>query len=197
MVRVIRCAWVALSLAMLVAVPAVAKAQPTGVEKPFKVTGEGVAEEGIPLPGQPARSHWIVGEATHLGRHSGEGSVHTDSASFQPDGTIAGKFGSGDPFVFVAANGDKLACYYGRTDKGASEPGSFVLTIVDVTPEGAPVVTAEWIAEFVVQPELSTGRFAGVTGSWVMYAESEPFVLGSSDPVGYSWDGAGKLTFPK
>jgi hypothetical protein len=46
-------------------------------------------------------------------------------------------------------------------------------------------------------PDLSTGKFAGVTGSWVMYARSEPFVLGSSDPVIYSWEGEDELTFPR
>ena len=42
---------------------------------------------------------------------------------------------------------------------------------------------------------LGTGKFAGVTGSWVMVARSEPFVLGSDDPVAYSWEGQGQLTF--
>ena len=30
-----------------------------------------------------------------------------------------------------------------------------------------------------------------------MYAFSEPFVLGSDDPVAYSWEGQGTLTFRK
>ena len=110
---------------------------------------------------------------------------------------FVGEFGSGDPFVFTGANGDELATYYGRTDKGASTPGTFTLTIVGVTADGAPIVEALWIAEFVAQPDLSTGKFAGVTGSWVMYAWSEPFVLGSTDPVYYAWQGKGRLTFPK
>jgi hypothetical protein len=59
------------------------------------------------------------------------------------------------------------------------------------------VVEAAWIAEFVAQSDLSTGKFAGVTGSWVMYAYSQPFVLGSDDPVYYSWAGEGWLTFQK
>ena len=53
------------------------------------------------------------------------------------------------------------------------------------------------IAEFVAQPLESTGRFAGATGGWIMYAETEPFVLGSADPVEYSWEGEGELTFAK
>jgi len=59
------------------------------------------------------------------------------------------------------------------------------------------IVEARWLAEFVVVPDESTGRFAGVTGSWIMDARSEPFVLGSDDPVAYSWEGSGRLTFPR
>ena len=53
------------------------------------------------------------------------------------------------------------------------------------------------VAEFVVDPVASTGRFAGVTGSWVMDAWSEPFVPGATDPFLYGWEGKGRLTFPK
>jgi hypothetical protein len=171
---------------------------PAQVVKPIKIKGFGVAPTGVPLPGQPSRMHWIIGEATHLGRHYGEGTVQTDSAALDPDtGKIVGEFGSGSPFVFTGANGDQLACYYGRTDFGAEEPGTFELTIVDVLPDGSLVVEAAWIAEFVAQPELCTGKFAGVTGSWIMFAFSEPFVLGSNDPVIYWWEGTGSLTFKK
>jgi hypothetical protein len=51
------------------------------------------------------------------------------------------------------------------------------------------------VAEFVAVPSESTRKFAVVTGSWVMYAQSGPFVLGSDDPVFYSWEGEGQLTF--
>jgi hypothetical protein len=166
--------------------------------KPFKITGEGVAPFGLPLPGQDARPHSIVGNATHLGRHTGEGSVKTDSVVFDPTtGRIIGEFGSGAPFVFTGANGDELVCYYGRTDFGASKPGTFELTILDVLADGSLVVEALFIAEFVPQPDECTGMFAGVTGSWVMYATTEPFVLGSNDPTNYSWQGQGSLTFAK
>jgi hypothetical protein len=97
--------------------------------------------------------------------------------------------------VFTGANGDQLVCWYGRTDHGASEPGTLVLTILDVLADGSLVVEAEFIAEFVPVPEACTGKFAGVTGSWIMYAFSEPFVLGASDPVNYTKSGEGKLTF--
>ncbi len=148
----------------LLAVFALASAPVQAQVKPLKVVGAGVGPDGLPLPGQAPRSHWIVGTATHLGKHYGEGTVRTDTAEFQPNGTITGEFGSGSPFVFVGANGDKLACYYGRTDFGASEPGTFTLTIVDVLGDGSLVVEALWIAEFVVQPELSNGKFAGGRG---------------------------------
>src|SRR6267378_3155093 len=96
---------------------------------PFKITGSGVAPSGLPLPGQEPRPHTIVGNATYLGRHTGEGTVKTDSAVFDPvTGHIVGEFGSGSPFVFKKANGDQLACNYGRTDLGASKPGTFDLT---------------------------------------------------------------------
>jgi hypothetical protein len=168
------------------------------VVKPFKITGEGVGPLGLPLAGQEPRPHWIVGEATHLGRHDGQGTVQTLSVDvFDLEaGIIAGKFGSGDyPFVFTGANSDRLVTWYGRTDHGASQPGSFTLTILGATPGGDLIVEAAWVAEFVAVPEESTGKFAGVTGSWIMYAFSEPFVLGSDDPVVYSWEGEGTLTF--
>ena len=177
------------------------------VVKPFKIKGSGEGPTGLPIPGQDPRMHWIVGEATHLGRHYGEGSVQTDSAEFDPaTGKIVGEFGSGSPFVFVGANGDRpngddangdrLVTWYGRTDRGASEPGTFTLTIVGFL-GNAPIVQAAWVAEFVAVPDQSTGKFAGVTGSWIMYAFSEPFVLGSNDPVAYWWEGEGSLTFRK
>ena len=172
--------------------------------KSFKISGEGAGPVGLPLPGQPARPHWIVGEATHLGRHYGEGSVQTDSAEIHVDDNgfpthITGEFGSGDPFVFVAADGDELACHYGRTEFGAAEPGSFELTVLDVLgfQDGQPILLVEavWLAEFVPQPDLCTGRFSGISGSWTMLAWSEPFILGSDDPVYYAWEGEGELEF--
>jgi hypothetical protein len=173
-------------------------AAPAQVVKPFKIVGAGQGPDGLPLPGQPPRSHWAVGTATHLGHYHGEGTVETDSANFDPStGKIVGEFGSGSPFVFTGANGEKLVCWYGRTDHGASTPGTFMLTIVDVLSDGSLVVEAAWIAEFVPVPDQCTGQFAGVTGSWIMYAYSEPFVLGSSDPANYWWEGQGTLTFQK
>jgi hypothetical protein len=166
-----------------------------GVTKPFKITGVGVGPKGLPLPGQDPRPHWIVGNATHLGKHCGLGAVQIDTVdSISEDGVITGKFGSSEPFVFVGANGkDVLSCQYGRTDAGASEPGTFTLT-----PTGKPgEYVAEFVAEFVPVDGECTGKFEGVSGSWIMYAVTEPFILGASDPVAYSWEGEGKLTFKK
>jgi len=166
--------------------------------KAFGISGEGVAPMGVPLPGEGSRPHWIVGVATHLGLHYGEGSVIThDIDVFDPAaGRIAGNFGSGVPFTFVGANGDKLVCEYGR-DADGNFVGEYELQILEILPGGALVVEAAWVADFVVRPDLSTGRFEGVTGRWTMFAWSEPFVLGSSDPLNYGWQGIGRLQFPQ
>lgn len=166
--------------------------------RPFFIKGSGLGPDGLPLPGQPARPHWAYGDAMYLGDYYGEGTVQTDSAVYHPEnGTFTGEFGGGSPFVFYGQYGDKLVTWYGRTDHGAARPGTFTLTIVDVLEDGSLVVKAAWLAQFVVVPDQSTGVFAGVTGSWSMHAYSEPFVLGSSDPVNYCWIGRGELTFPK
>jgi hypothetical protein len=162
-------------------------------EKPFKITGGGAGPMGLPLPGEPGRPHWAVGTATHMGLYYGIGEVETDTADFHADGTITGTFGSPVPFVFTGANGDKLACYYGRTDFGAENPGTFEL--VPVTDLGPGWYVATFVAEFVPYDPDCTGKFQGVTGSWIMVATTAPFVLGSSDPVDYVWDGEGSLTF--
>jgi hypothetical protein len=171
--------------------------------KPFKISGEGVAISGLPFPGEDPRTHTVVGTATHLGKHRGAGSIKTDSVSFDPSigalGGFIGEFGSGSPFIFTGANGDKLFCNYGRADlkPAAPTPGVFVLTIVDMTEEGFLIVEAFFIAEFVALPKKSTGKFKGATGSWDMYAYTEPFILGSDFPTAYWWEGEGKLNFKK
>ena len=158
--------------------------------KPFKIVGIGIGPDGLPLPGEAPRPHWAIGTATHLGYYYGQGAVETDTANPQPNGDITGEFGAAVPFVFTAANGDQLACYYGRTDFGATNPGTFTLV-----PLADGTWVAFWVAEFVPYLPQCTGKFAGVSGSWIMYAMSDPFVLGSSDPIGYSWEGEGTLTF--
>ncbi len=171
---------------------------PTPVEAqvtPFKIIGAGVGPMGLPLPGEPGRPHWAIGDASDLGFYFGLGQVETDTAIPSPDGTISGEFGSSVPFVFTGAHGDTLACYYGRTEFGAAEPGTFEL--VPVPQLGAGWYVAHFIAEFVPYDPECTGRFKGVTGGWIMYATTAPFLLGSSDPVYYTWEGEGSLTFAK
>jgi hypothetical protein len=155
---------------------------------------------GLPLPGQPPRSHWSVGEATDLGFYFGDGSVQTDTAAPNTNGDISGAFGSGVdiksgipvPYVFIGENGDRLACEYGQT-VSASTLGTFQL--VPLPGPNAGMYIAYFIAEFVPLPAQSTGKFAGVTGGWVMYAVTEPFLLGSTNPIPYAWYGTGSLTF--
>lgn len=167
-------------------------------EKPFKIRGTGVGPLGLPLPQTGPRPLSATGTATHLGHYTGSGDIQTDSAVVDPvNGIITGEFGSGSPFVFIAADGSELVADFGRTDLGAAQPGSFRLQILEQLPGGGLRVVGIFTAEFVVRPNLSTGRFAGVTGSWIMVAVTEPFVLGSSDPVDFSWEGEGTLTFPR
>ena len=163
--------------------------------KPFQIIGAGIATTGLPLPGQPPREHWAVGIGTDLGLYEGDGEVETDTANFLPNGDITGLFGSPVPFRFVGSNGDVLACYYGNTDFGAANPGTFEL--IPVPDLGPGVYVAHFLAEFVPYLPGCTGKFEGVTGSWIMYASTEPFVLGASDPVGYWWTGSGSLTLKK
>jgi hypothetical protein len=179
------------ALVVALAVGGTAQAQ----VKPFKVVGAGVGPVGLPLPGQDPRPHWAIGTATGLGKYYGEGSVETLTADFDPaTGIFTGTFGSGSPFEFEGANGDVLSCDYGHFDKatGEAKVGTFTLK-----PTGEPgEYVAFWVADFTPTAD-STGKFRGVTGGWTMYAQSEPFILGSSDPVAYSWKGSGTLTFPK
>jgi hypothetical protein len=179
------------SLAVCALALTLAQSQAVAQEKPFKIDGGGTAPDGIPLPGNSA-PHWAVGNGTFLGKYYGQGEVETLTATFNPDGTITGTFQSPVAFVFTAANGDNLACYYGNPDFGAETVGTFTLI-----PVGDGTYVAHWIAEFVPYDPLCTGRFQGVTGGWIMYAQSDPFVLGSTDPVNYTWHGEGTLTFPQ
>jgi hypothetical protein len=178
-------------LATVVALVWAAAPADAQVTKPFKVTGGGIAPEGLRPPGE-VTTHLIDGTATHLGRHTGEGNFDIYSLDFTSASTLGGTFGSHDPCTFVAANGDKLVCYYGREDKGADDVGTVQITILDITAEGI-LVEAFFVAQFVIQPE-STGRFAGASGSWIMYAQTEPFILGSEDPAAYWWEGEGEVT---
>ena len=172
----------------------VGRGEPGGAaqEKPFQIYGTGEGPQGLPLPGEPARPHWAVGKGSFLGHYHGAGSVESVSAVPQSDGDITGGFHSGEPFVFVGEDGDKLACEYGLAPDG-STTGTF--TLVPVAAEGPGFYVAIFVAEFVPVTKECTGKFRGVTGGWTMYAVSLPFLLGSSNPLYYSWEGQGALIF--
>jgi hypothetical protein len=145
---------------------------------------------GIPVfPGGTA-PHDATGTATRLGSYSGEGEF--ELLTFDPatgTGTFRGSF------VFVAANGDRLAFTYGVDP---ANPGRFTLV-----PAGDDKVVVRFVAEFTPVPEQSTGRFANVTGgSFTMVATTEPFVPvpdehGYTPPFAYTWVGEGWLAFGK
>ncbi len=161
--------------------------------KPLHITGSGPAPLGVSLFGADS-PHSSSGNATLLGKYSGEEGVF-NSLSFDP-GTLSGTFQGS--FVFVAANGDRLACTYGDTGNGADEPGEYQLFFVDETN-----VIAVFLAEFNPVPAECTGRFQKVVdGSLIMLAMSEPFPLavnaaGFSPPFDYSWEGEGWLEFER
>ncbi len=170
---------------------ALGQSQAVAQVKPFKITGEGFAPEGLgppPIFGGGIRPHNIVGNATHLGKHYGAGTEQTDTFEPQPNGHITGEFGSGSPFVFTGANGEILSCNYGSG--GGGTPGTY-----ELVPVPGDRYVAFFIAEFVPIGDQCTGKFAGVKGSWIMYAVSEPFLFG--EPFAYSWQGEGSLNFKK
>ncbi|MGL4553166.1 MAG: hypothetical protein ACRC33_18530, partial [Gemmataceae bacterium] len=159
----------------------------------FQITGGGFVPMGLSLnPGVQVPHTITAGTATYLGNHTGAGTF--ELIGFTSPTT--GDFRSGTPFVFTAANGDKLAFNYGRTDKGAAGPGKFTLY-----PAADGKVVAVFIAELTPDRAASTGRFAKVTGgSFIMVATSAPFspvpnAEGFTEPFNYSWSGEGTLTF--
>jgi hypothetical protein len=158
---------------------------------PFHVTGGGIAPQGVPLfPGGTA-PHNATGTATHLGKYTG------DEGNFQllsiDPATGSGTFRGS--FVFVAANGDRLAFDYGADP---ANPGKFQLM-----PAGNGKVVVVFVAVFTPVAALSTGRFASVTGgSFTMVATTEPFdptpnAQGYTAPFAYTWQGDGSLVFRK
>lgn len=173
----------------LVAIVAVACAPAQAQVKPMKITGGGFAPFGVSLAPGVTRPHTVVGNATHLGKHSGLGMFQITG----PDpgrNPLKARFSSAPVVTFVAANGDKLVCTYGAGGTGE----------VTLTPHVTGEFTARFVAEFKSVPASSTGRFEGVTGSWIMIANSSAFTLASltdTTPFTFTWQGEGTLTFPK
>ncbi len=181
-------------VALFAAAPQPAQAQ---VTLPFKIIGKGVAPDGLALTGF---KHNFVGLATQLGLHVGQGQVQITGADGNPfnlDGSISGTFDSATPCVFIGGHGDKLVCNYGKATGPVrpGAPGTFKLTPLGTPGPGQPYV-AEFMAEFV-PTSASTGKFAGVTGSFVMVATTVPFLLLDTKPVLYCWQGEGRLTYKK
>jgi hypothetical protein len=176
------------SLVALVVVFVVACPPAHAQVKPFKVTGGGIAPDGVPVTTGDPRPHWAVGHATELGNYYGQGMVQIDMFT----SPTTAEFSSAVPFVFIAANGDKLAFTYGDTNNGAAKPGTVTLFPVDMTH-----VVAVFVAEFNPVPARCTGRFAKVIGgSFIMTAVTDPFEpTGADVPVGYTWSGEGSIVF--
>jgi hypothetical protein len=144
--------------------------------EPFKVSGRGIVDFIPLIPGQAA-PHDADGTATHLGRYHAEGLVRLDHFT----GPTTAEFSSAEPVVFTASNGDELHFDYAGT--------------VQLIPLGGDLYVTVWVAEFTPAAG-STGRLAKVVGgSFIMTAVTEPFVLGSADPVGYTWSGEGWIGF--
>jgi hypothetical protein len=158
--------------------------------KPFKVTGGGPAPDGLSIFGADS-PHSATGNATLLGKYSGNGIANV--LSFDPE-TLSGTFEG--IYVFVAANGDKLAMTYGNPDNGAEQVGTFQLFDA-----GGGNVKAVFLAEFNPIPSMCTGRFKDIVdGSLIMLAVTDPFALvideeGFSPPFDYTWEGQGWLEF--
>jgi hypothetical protein len=159
--------------------------------KPFKITGSGVAPNGLSLiPGVPG-PHSSTGQATELGNHTGAGFF----TLLDYTSPLTAEFSSAPTYVFTAANGDKLVVTYGDVDNGAASPGE-----VTLTPHSDGSFSAVFVAEFNPVPSQCTGRFAKVTGgSWLMIAKSSPFFIDPTmpftSPFTYTWEGVGTLTF--
>jgi hypothetical protein len=160
---------------------------------PFRVTGGGPAPAGLPLfPGGKA-PHQATGTATYLGKYTGEGTFELGTLSVSATGEVTGTFQGS--FVFVAANGDRLAMNY-----GAGFSGTFT---GQVSADGTTVVNITFDAVFTPDPGASTGRFADVTGGgFRMIARAEPVSLisgvpGFTAPFNYTWAGEGSLRFSK
>jgi hypothetical protein len=163
------------------------QAPASGQTLPFHITGGGPAADGLPLvPGLTA-PHAATGNATMLGNYTGAGTFELGSLTISPTGAVSGTFQG--TFVFVAANGDRLAVTYGA---------GFTGTVTgQLSADGSTVNNITFDAIFTVDGANSTGRFAGATGSWEMIAHADGVALipGSafSAPFNYTWSGEGTI----
>ncbi len=149
------------------------------VSKPFKVTGAGFVDKFPLIPGEEV-PFTAVGNATNLGKYTGEGTVRLDAFT----SPTTADFSSGVPFVFTGANGDQLAFDFA---------GSVELTFIPNT----DLVTTKWTAEFTPVIGENSGKFANVSGgSFEMIAETGPVLLTDVN-IPFSWNGEGELDYAK
>jgi hypothetical protein len=163
------------------------------VTVPFKLTGGGPADEGLPLFKGGKAAHTSTGTATHLGRHTGSGEFTLESPIVvSPTGEASATFSG--TYTFEAANGDLLVMTYGAGGTGK--------VTAQLSPDGLTATSVRFDAIFTVDGDASTGRFAGATGSFRMIATAESISLvgekpGFSARFDYSWTGEGELTLKK
>jgi hypothetical protein len=136
----------ALALALVLALSqGAAQAQ---VVKPFTITGGGPAPQGISLIPDTLAIHYATGHATELDRYSCVGMFQLLGYN---SATVA-TFSSAPYCVFIAEDGDILACTYGVVANGAAGPGA-----VTLSPASGGKFTAAFVAEFNPVPALCTG----------------------------------------
>ena len=162
--------------------------------KPFAVVGRGNGPEGLSVVGGLS-PYTMSGTALHLGRYSGLGVAQVtgmDAVPTDPHAVFTGTFTGG--YVFVAANGDRLVCQHPGTFAVYSDGhgGLFAIFDANFSPSSLTIGSTTYV---------STGRFAGVGGSFRMIAVTESFTIdmmtGSTTPFDLAWAGAGWLNFPK
>jgi hypothetical protein len=162
-----------------------------GQTLPFHITGGGPVPDGLPLVPRTTAAHSATGTATMLGSYTGSGTFELGTLSISATGAVTGTFQG--TFVFVAANGDRLAVTY-----GAGFTGTFT---GQLSADGTTVNDITFDALFTVDGAASTGRFADATGSWRMIAHADPVALipGSAftAPFNYTWSGEGSIQLSK
>ena len=158
--------------------------------RPFRIGGGGPASDGLPLAPGLTSTFSSSGNATSLGKYTGDGTFTLGSLTIDETNAVTGTFQG--TFVFVAANGDELAVTFGD-----GFTGTFTGTFT-----GASVVDVEFDAFFSPDPANSSGRFRNVVGGgWRMLANADSVDLVPNSPFtapfDYSWSGVGTLNYPK
>lgn len=157
-----------LVLLLVTVMASTAAAGPNGTDRPFKGQAVGEAtfllENPLGCPTEPVgfgitTATDAYGTASHLGRMS----LHSDHCPLL-DGSI-----SEGTMVFVAANGDELHANY--TGEATPIPPNIGDAIVAIT-------------YLSIDPDASTGRFAGATGEAVLHAE---IVFEGFDDFAWPW----------